>query len=299
MIDLAKRIREMYKYCTEDVIAATLNIPVGTIKGILSGELADDVLAAFDPARAIDIRIVEQKHFLRSSTVGIVSTGGCGATTVAASLAFTLTNDGQPVSVADLNEYGTLTSLLKLKKPALTPTILGWARGSGLDFISVPIKKNLNAMLAVNNLQEYLNVMPGKLGSLIHAAGNRYPLTIVDCPGIPQLWEEVFSELDTAVWVIRADYSSLNALLHLANSLRPMKSRTFLLFNMIRDHQFVSQCRSLAEKLNLPVLGFIPYISGLEELNNKGANPEKILLSYLAPLMGNLVKAISPLAPNF
>lgn len=251
-MNLAETICNMAKYLDEESIAKAVGVPLKIIQGLLTGEIPNEAIDQYDPAKPPEIRVVEQTKYHRSKIIGFVSSGGCGASTISAAL--TLSLKKYPVLAVDLNEYANLSNLLAKKKPGLTPTALGWARGSNIDFIITP-NMNYDLILGVSNIHEYLMSMPTKMASLIREASKRYEYLIVDCPGIPYLWEEVFKELDLIIWVNRTDPASLHSLQHLENLISPFKNKTMVLFNMAQKGRH----RATTQKMGFLTVADIPY----------------------------------------
>lgn len=50
--NIGERIREMAELLDEEYIARALNVPVDTVRGVLSGEIPDSALEKFDPLRS-------------------------------------------------------------------------------------------------------------------------------------------------------------------------------------------------------------------------------------------------------
>ncbi|NLX02686.1 MAG: ParA family protein [Syntrophomonadaceae bacterium] len=262
----------------EDSIAEALGMPKEVVKGVLTGEISDEIINQYNPAKPPEIRVVERKKFHRSKVIGFVSTGGCGASTMAAALSLSL--KGHSVLAVDLNEYGHLSNLLGKKKRELTPTVLGWARGSDIDFIITP-SVNYDLILGVSDIKEYLASIPNKMASLIHEASKRYEYLIVDCPGIPYLWEEVFQELDLIIWVNKTDPACLHNLQHLENLISPFKNKTMVLFNMAQKGRH----RAIPHKMGLSTVADIPYFK-----KDILTNTERCIKSLVEIIAGKQVR---------
>jgi MinD-like ATPase involved in chromosome partitioning or flagellar assembly len=239
----------MAEYVDEDSIAKSLGVPLEIVQGIIACEMPDEAMDQYDPAKPPEIRVVKQKKYYRSNIIGLVSTGGCGASTIAAALTHSL----KGALAIDLNEYAYLGNLLT-KKRGLTPTALGWARGSGVDFIITP-NTNHDLIWGVNDIQEYLTTMPSSMAPLIREASTKYEYLIVDCPGMPHLWEEVFQELDLIIWVNRTDPACLSNFNHLEKLISPFKEKIMVVFNMARKGRY----RTIPQKMGLSVIADVPY----------------------------------------
>ena len=59
----------MSELLTSEEIAKAIEIPEELVNGVLSGDIPDSVLDEYDPEKPPEIRIVEQKRFLRSRSI--------------------------------------------------------------------------------------------------------------------------------------------------------------------------------------------------------------------------------------
>ena len=64
MNTLADRIRKMAESVDPELIASSLRIPLDIVKGILSGEIPDEILDSYDPGKPPELRVVEKKSLL-------------------------------------------------------------------------------------------------------------------------------------------------------------------------------------------------------------------------------------------
>jgi len=138
-LNLGDKIRSMSELLTSEEIAKAIEIPEELVKGVLSGDIPDSVLDEYDPEKPPEIRIVEQRKFVRSLIVGIVSLGSSGGSTLTSSLA-TLASlrTTTPVAAVDLNEFSMLGSCLGIpfEKGKLYPNLMAYYPQSEIAFIS-------------------------------------------------------------------------------------------------------------------------------------------------------------------
>lgn len=265
--DLAQRIREMSKVVDEEYIARALNIPLDIIRGVLSGEIPDEVLENFEPSRPPDVRIVEQKKFVRSKLIGIVSTGGCGATTLTASLAvLSARRTEKPIIAVDLNEFSHLGYALGLdvagEKAAFYPNVSWWElSGTGESVVQHPAIENLFAVLGAATAERHLELKEEVVASSLKELSGSYAVTWVDCPSWPGWWKTVVPLLDVLIFVLRPDAASVSSLWQALPVLREWEDKMAVVINGegIEGCMTAAECRrALKKTTDTPVLAVLP-----------------------------------------
>lgn len=265
--NLAQRIREMSKVVDEEYIARALNIPLDIIRGVLSGEIPDEALENFDPSRPPDVRIVEQKKFVRSKLIGIVSTGGCGATTLTASLAvLSARRTKNPIAAVDLNEFSHLGHALGLdvvgEKAAFYPNVSWWElSGTGESVVQHPVVENLFVVLGAATAERYLELEGEVIVSSLKEISGSYAVTWVDCPSWPGWWKTVVPLLDVLIFVLRPDAASISSLWQALPVLRDWEDKMVLVINEdgLEGCMTAAECRRALKKVtNAPVLAVLP-----------------------------------------
>lgn len=268
--ELARRIREMAEYFDPEAIARATSIPLEVVKGILSGELSDDVLEGYDPGKPPEIRVVEKHRYVRSRSIGVVSPGGCGATSVAAALAVAAAKMfGATVVAADFNEWGQLGRALGMAMPeddaALYPNV-AWLR-DGTDaeehVVPAPDIENLLVLLGMPSLPAYRGLTGEKMEAAVRSLGRLSPVVIVDCPSSVEIWPRFLPLLDFVVFVFRSDASSVAAARRVLMLFQKgeLDGRSGAVFNFAGTDGSLTdaECRrAFRGPRELPVLGFLP-----------------------------------------
>jgi MinD-like ATPase involved in chromosome partitioning or flagellar assembly len=276
--NIAERIREMAKVLDIDYIARALNIPVETVRGVLSGEIPDSALEDFDPSRPPEVRLVEQKKFIHSKLIGILSTGGCGATTLTASLAVLSAQKNKlPVAAVDLNELSYLGYAFGLdvlgEQMAFFPNILWWNNTENIksSFIQHPEVDNLFFVLGAATADRYTELKPEKIIESLKATAEAYSTVWVDCPTSPYLWEHVIPYLDMLIFAVRPDISHLMSIWQVMPMLKEQKPKTAIVINGENAEGSLStaDCRRIiGETTAVPVMACLPEDPGLRKASN-------------------------------
>ena len=288
--NIAERIREMAKVLDIDYIARALNIPVETVRGVLSGEIPDSALEDFDPSRPPEVRLVEQKKFIHSKLIGILSTGGCGATTLTASLAVLSAQKNKlPVAAVDLNELSYLGYAFGLdvlgEQMAFFPNILWWNNTENIksSFIQHPEVDNLFFVLGAATADRYTELKPEKIIESLKATAEAYSTVWVDCPTSPYLWEHVIPYLDMLIFAVRPDISHLMSIWQVMPMLKEQKPKTAIVINGENAEGSLStaDCRRIiGETTAVPVMACLPR-PGLRKASNNSISLCTINLSSI------------------
>lgn len=275
---IAKRIREMAEILDVEYIAQALNIPLETVEGILSGEIPDSALDDFDPERPPDVRLVEQKKFIHSKMIGVVSTGGCGATTLAASLAVLSAKRSKlSVAAADLNELSYLGYAFGLdvlgEQAAFFPNILWWNNSNDVknSLVQHPEIDNLFFALGAATAERYTELKPGKIASSLKSLARAYSTVWVDCPTSSYLWKNVTPYLDMLIFVVRPDISHLMSFWQAMSLLQEQKSKTMVVINgeNAEGTLSVAECRRIInETTGVTILTSLPEDPDLRKTGN-------------------------------
>lgn len=258
----------------DEHIAQVVGVPKTVVRGVINGELDDDVLRDYDPARPPDVRLVKERKFVRSRLVGVLSTGGCGATTLAAALALAAAqNSAQRVGALDLNECAGLGEALGLEtlgeKAALYPSI-SWLSDQPEQVENVeellvrhPETENLMVLLGAVTAKHHAELSGNLIDRALGAMSRMFTVTWVDCPSSPHLWPHVLPELDMLLYVLRADNASMASLWQTAPVLRSLGvlDRCLLVINCGGSQGWISaaDCRRMCRKAaDLQVLAVLP-----------------------------------------
>jgi len=267
----------MAKILDAEYIARALKIPVKIVKGVLSGNIPDSALDDFDPERPPDVRLVEQKKLIRSKLIGVISTGGCGATTLTASLAvLSVKRSDLPVAAVDLNELSYLGYAFGLdvlgEQAGFFPNVLWWnADKVKNSLVQHPAVDNLFIALGAATAERYAELKPDKIESSLKTLAGAYSTVFVDCPASPYLWKDVTSCLDMLIFVVRPDIAHLMSFWQVVPLLREQKAKTVVVINgeNAKGALATADCRRIIkEATDVDILTSLPEDPGLREANN-------------------------------
>lgn len=275
---IAKRIRDMAEVLDVEYIARALNIPLETVEGVLSGEIPDSALEEFDPKRPPDVRLVEQDKFIRSKLIGIISTGGCGATTLTASLSVLLANRSNfPVAAVDLNELSYLGYAFGLdvlgEQAAFFPNILWWNNTEDVksSLVQHPNVDNLSFVLGAATAERYAELKTDKIEGSLKSLMGAYSAVLVDCPTSPYLWKNLTPYLDLLIFVVRPDISHLMSFWQGMSLLQDQKSKTMVVVNGENGEGALStaDCRRIInETTGVSTIASLPEEVALRKISN-------------------------------
>jgi len=276
--NIGERIREMAELLDEEYIARALNIPVDTVRGVLSGEIPDSALEKFDPSRPPEVRIIEQEKFVPSKLIGILSTGGCGATILTASLAvLSAQRKKLPVAAVDLNELSYLGYAFGMdvlgEQAAFFPNILWWntAKDVKSSLIQHPEIDNLFFVLGAATAERYAELRPDRVADSLKALAGAYSSVWVDCPTSPYLWKNVVPLLDMLIFVVRPEISYLMSFWQGMSLLQDQKSKIVVAINGENADGTLSiaDCRRIInETADVPIIASLPEDPGLRKASN-------------------------------
>lgn len=273
---IADKIRKMSQILDEEHIARALGIQTEIVRGILSGNIPDSALKDYNPANPPDVRIVEKKKFVRSKLVGVFSTGGCGATTLTASLAvLSAKRSGQPVAVVDLNEFSSLGHALGLdvsgEQAAFFPNVLWWGSSETKDtIVQHPGIKNLNIVFGAATTERYIELKHDVINKALGDIAGLAAMTWVDCPLSPVSWKSIAPVLDMIVFVLRPDMISLASFWQGLYLLKEWEDKIAIVVNGVdKESLSESDCRrTIRDITNAPVLAFLPFDPDVKRCSN-------------------------------
>ena len=275
----------MTSHCDNNTISQILGIPIEIIEGLLSGRISEDVLEQYNPAKPPEIRIVEQRKFVRSLIVGIVSLGSSGGSTLTSSLA-TLASlrTTTPVAAVDLNEFSMLGSCLGIpfEKGKLYPNLMGWTLAEDLEesLITHPKISNLKILLGASTLKDYLTIPIKKMVTAIDLLGETNEIVLIDFPRSPSLWLELFQKMDIVCFIMQPDVNSISAFWQAMTIIKPDPEKHFVIIRDEASEGYLSfyECsRIIKDSTKLPVLGRLPKSNDIR----KNANFEQnYILKY-------------------
>lgn len=274
MEKVAERIREMSRYFDEEHIARALRIPVEVVRGVLSGEVPDEALEGFDPRRPPDVRFVEKERFVRARLVGLASTGGCGASTVAAALALLAGLEGVPSAAVDLSQNAGLCPALGVEpSEEAFAAAVSFFSGDGAALSRHPRAPDLAVVPGLPALEGFRRLDLGSAVKAVKDLAAARAMTFVDCPPYP-LWEAVFPELDLVLFVVRADAAALAAFERVVPGLkeRGLLARSAVVLNYLGLPGKLSEaeCRKFLRGAGVSVAAALPWDEEVEALSSEG-----------------------------
>lgn len=309
--DMGKRIRNMAKACDEETIAKTIGIPLDVVKGVLSGDISDEILENFDPAKPPDIRIVEQRKIVRSLVTGVFSFGNSGATTLTSSLALlSAKQSGASTAAVDLNEFANLGDVLKIPEPDNKPNLNGWLLSNNLpeSLITHHKLKNLFILLGAKTLSDFINIPATQISLLLKDLGGICETVWIECPVSPAFWPIIINELDIACFILNPSYNSITAFYRALTIFTEYNPDKFVVVFNEPDTKKgdlpVQECKKIMQNLlKVSVIGVVPYEpvikkhSCLDEnlifkkSDNTYRNAVQKILSQLVPTSTNPAKS--------
>lgn len=265
--NLGDRIREMSEYCECDAISEAVGVPVQIVEGILSGEIPDEALEKFNPNRPPDYRVVEQHKFVRSKVVGVISPGGCGATTITTVAGLlSAQKNKQKTAIIDLNEIphvGHLTgvNIPKHNKPNYIE-----------DIVHYPIVDNVFIWPGLSDIRK-IDSLATVGTQLIEYASKTFSNIWIDCPTSPSLWAELLPKLDLVLPVLRMESTSITSWYRILPLLENHLDKTLIILNMEGQpgNMAAYQCRKLLQgikEVNIPLV--LPFDSNINLTTGKG-----------------------------
>ena len=266
-MNLGDKIRSMSELLTSEEIAKAIEIPEELVKGVLSGDIPDSVLDEYDPEKPPEIRIVEQKRFLRSRSIGIIGTSDIKSSILAAYLAVGLAKKAKyNVALADFKELSTQKYLLGIGRNHTNSINFAWGneerftgKGNTHHIIS-----NLAVFMGAAGVVKYQEMREGRLVELLSDLNNNYSAVIVDCPSGVNGWEELMSYLDIIIVDVEQNnlgiskYCSIYTYLY--NSGKIDKTLVVLSGNgQTGNMSAVDTKRAILNVGNVEVIGELPY----------------------------------------
>lgn len=273
---LADKIRGMAQFCDEEAISKAIGLPVEIVKGVLSGEIEDQILEDYDPARPPDVRIVEQKRFIRSKTIGVISSGGTGASTITAALSFlSAKRMSYSVAAVDANECPFLYNYLGIDASA--ENIINFATMTDntnntqrLKETKHPDRDNLFTYLMSHTTAKYNKLKENQLSESLQKINEAYGLIWVDCPTSPRLWPGLLNTLDFVIYVVKQDLVGLNNFWQVLPIIKAnnFEDRFSVVLNFDKEEGclYSGECnRVIKDRLGMNALSVLPYDPNLKK----------------------------------
>lgn len=264
--NLADRIRKMAEYIDEEDIARALKVPVDVVRGVLEGTVAEADLEGFEPQHMPEVRVVARERFLRSRVAGIVSTGGCGGTTLAAAMGVAAVHSGVKAVVVDLNEFASVGPALGLdiwgEDAVGQPNVLSWHAAADEVEVEHPEVRGLFVVFGAETAERHNALDFGRVQEMLKLLSRKWGLVFVDCPSSPRLWPSVLPECDVIIFALRRDASSVRAFLQALPAVRAqfLADRCAVVFACPGPLPEAECRRVVAREVGLPVLGVLPEV---------------------------------------
>lgn len=294
-ISLAEKIRAMTRYIdNKEVIAKTLDIDVDIIEGIINGEIPDELLEGYNPAKPPEIKVIEQKKFIRSRTIGIISADSEGSlltSTMGAKLANRVTYD---VAIADFNELPVQAVYLGINNKEYAAHI-NFIYGENDNFKDKgayhPEIKNLSIFTAATNATHHQELTADRMVSLLADISANYSVVFIDCPTGLQYWGTLIPYLDFVIMGVEQTPIGLNRYLHIydyLNSINVLDRTSVILLSGESSEPISANEAKRYIGRDIPVLGVLNYSSAVKQAgailkHSKFINGTETILDELFP----------------
>lgn len=272
-MDLGKKIRQMQEYLDTEQIAKAVEIPIEVVESYINGKIDDSALENYDIGRPPEIKIVEKRKFIRSRVVGVISQGGAGGSTFAAMLAASLANrTNNDVAILDINSISTI------------PYILGIDDNNYANNVNYILDANCmdkRQMGEISNLYTYVKrpeiFKEGRItgSEAVYNLSERYGTVIVDIPLDISIINELVTELDLIMLVVKQNYLGLIYLKNLGNTLLKDKimSKMVIIPNFDGGKNYLDESdfrRASKRIIGVEVMESLPYDADIELSVNSG-----------------------------
>lgn len=291
-MNLGDKIKQLQEYLGPEEIAKAIDIPVEVVEKFLSGDISEEVLDGYDLEKT-DVRVIEQKKFLRSKITGIISTDNTNGSLLTAEISKAVAECYRgELALLDLKEFNIQSEIMNLDGDALRVNFI--AEGERIEGKGErhPKIKNLAVYLASTNTLQYKGLSEKRIGEIITGLGKNYGLVIIDCPNSLINLEEVINYLDFIIVAVECNYIGLAKYRHIYRMLEQLNATDRALVIITKEgeirgssvHEFK---RNLKSAGNLEILGSINYSCD----NYKRGF---IINKELGPAINNVVNLITP-----
>jgi putative flippase GtrA len=274
---LADRIRGMAQYLDDPhVIAKTLGLEESIVEGVLSGEIPDESLENYNIAKPAEIKIVEQKRFIRSRAIGVIATNNYEGSLLTAYMAANLADQvSYDIAIADFNEFPVQSTLLDVNNANHAMSI-NFLLNEEDDFKdkgqSHPTIKNLSLFLGTTNIAQNQVLTDEKVISLLSDISANYGVVFIDCPNTSR-WKAVLPFLDFIIIVVDQSHAGLSRYTHIYNYIDSLKITDRVSVVLVNDGQTNNIPSTDARKYihltsNIPVIGVLPYDTAARKPEN-------------------------------
>ena len=251
MVDsLAERIRKMAELIEPEYIAASLKLPLEVVKGVLNGEIPDEVLEKYDPARPPEVRVVEKKQYVRNRTIAVYGPGGTGATTVAGMLALVLAGQKRTVCAVDLAEYAALGPFLGVdcwrEKAVKYPNVL-WLVGKAGELEVPTERETLKVVLGAASAKKHLEIDWERVRSWLEELARRHEILVLDLPRNLERGRPLVEVADCLILVLKSDVPGINALWQIKPLIDDYLHKTYVVFNKTEEFNLPPALKDILE----------------------------------------------------
>ncbi len=259
------------------VIASTLGMPKEIVDGVLKGEITDDDILGYDLTNPSEIKIIEQKKFIRSRAIGVIGPNNIESSKLVAYLATNLAKRVKyDIAIADFNEFPLQATYLGLNHKDRA-TYINFTYGTEDDFkdkgVYHPDIANLSLFLNATNSKQQLAFTNENLISLLNDISKNYTVVFVDCPNSLERWEAIIPYLDFIVVGVEQDLLNINKYNYIYNYLCSLnvsdRSSIVLLSDGQNNNLSSVEVRKLLSTIGeLPILGVLPYDISTKKIEN-------------------------------
>lgn len=248
--NLADRIRKMAEMIEPEYISASLKLPLEVVKGIINGEIPDEILSHYDPAKPPEVRIVEKKHYVRNKVIAVYGPGGTGATSVAGMLALMIANHGRTVCAVDLSEYSALGYYLGIdcwREKAVKYTNILWMTGKHENLEITTEQENLKVIPGAATAKKHQEADWASIQKQLEEISRQYETVILDLPHNFELSRPVIDRADCLILVMKGDEPGINALWQMKPLLEAYLGKTYVVFNKAREITLPAEIKEILE----------------------------------------------------
>lgn len=286
-MNLGEKIKQMQSYLDEEQIAKAIDLPVEVVKQYIEGDITDDVLEEYNIDNRPEVRIVEQKKFLRSKVTGVISTNNTDGSIVASLIA---------IGVSD--RYKGDVALLDLGELPLQPAIMGMddkETSLNLNFIMEEesikrrgethhIFKNLAVYTGAANSLQHSKLTSDRVLNIVNDISSVYGLVIVECTHGLVYWEKLVSQLDFIIIAVEQNYMGLSKYRYIYNMLKELNATDRALVILTKNGEsgglnVYESKRALKSLGNLEIIGGMEYDPSLYRRENvlKAGNKYEVI----------------------
>lgn len=307
-MSMSQDILKMFEYCKDlDMISEAFGINnLQLLEDFLAGKVDAEIIDRLeqdDPHKSSEVIIVNKERLLRSRVIGVFSPGGTGATTLASSLAFKAAQrmPGN-VAVVDYNEQSDLPLFLgvEVHREGISRylnTIPRHKDNFVLEPEPHPKMSNLFMYSGATGFMNVRSLTPADYQAGVEHIARSYPISVIDCPQSPLLWNTMLPLLDVYIFIVRQDLMGLHFVMHLQKFVESqgIQNKLVLVSNMENQPGLFStmQFNLQARNIGLEASFSLPHDPAIvSTANQNGIVAEKLSGSKYMETIGLLLDTL-------